>query len=429
MRFASALSEHPIATTAVGEVVGQVLDHVGYAPDLAVLFVTSPQAEALEAVADTVSELLRPRALIGCVAESVVGTGREVEHRSAMSLWAGNVGTLVPVELESVGSTGPIVGWPDEIDFEPAALLLVGDPFSFPVLPFFEWLASTHPGLPVVGGMASGGRGPGSSRLVIGGRVRTNGAVGVLLGPSARMSSVVSQGCRPIGFPWMVTKAEGNVIHQLAGKPPLERLEALAQGQLSPADVALVNQGGLQLGKVIDEHKATFGRGDFRIIGIMGADRRTGSIALADLVETGNTVQFHLRDAEAADEDLRHTLSSHPAGGGRGRDPAGGGRGLDPAGGGRGRRAEAALVFTCNGRGTRLFPHPHHDASVVAELLGDIPTGGFFAAGELGPVGGKNFLHSFTASIALFEEDPAIDEPPPNPGESLGEGPVPPGSG
>ncbi|MGH9131413.1 MAG: FIST signal transduction protein [Acidimicrobiales bacterium] len=377
MPFASALSEHPIAATAIGEAVGQVLDRLGRGPELAVLFVTTPHAEALADVASAVIDLLAPGTLIGCVAESVTGTGREVEHRPALSLWAGGVGRVVPLELESVGSTGPIMGWPSVDNFEPSAVLLVGDPFSFPVDPFFSWLAATHPGLPVIGGMASGARKPGDTRLVIDGRVRTDGAVGVLLGPDAHVKTAVSQGCRPIGFPWMVTRAEGNVVHALAGKPPLERLEALAQGQLSAREVNLINQGGLQVGRVIDEHKAAFGTGDFRIVGIAGADRKTGAIALGEAVETGSTVQFHLRDAEAADTELRQIL--------------------------QGPGADAALLFTCNGRGTRLFPHPHHDASVIAEILGDIPVGGFFAAGELGPVGGRNFLHSFTASIALFE--------------------------
>ncbi|MDQ2754814.1 MAG: FIST C-terminal domain-containing protein [Actinomycetota bacterium] len=385
MPFASALSEHPIAATAPGEAVGQVLDQLGKGPQLAVLFVTTPHAESLADIAGVVVDLLAPGTLVGCVAESVAGTGREVEHRSALSLWAGSAGPLIPLELESVGSRGPIMGWPESVAFEPSAVLLVGDPFSFPVEPFFEWLATTHPGLPVIGGMASGARTPGRTRLVIDGRVRSDGAVGVLLGPGAHVRTEVSQGCRPIGFPWMVTRADGNVIQTLAGKPPLERLEALAQGQLTAREVALINQGGLQVGKVINEHKASFGTGDFRIVGIMGADRRTGAIALADAVSTGSTVQFHLRDAEAADAELRQLLANHLPASER-------------------RSPDAALLFTCNGRGTRLFPHPHHDASVISELLGEIPVGGFFASGEFGPVGGRNFLHSFTASIALFSD-------------------------
>lgn len=391
MPFASALSEHPIAATAVGEAVGQVLDQLGKGPDLAVLFVTSPHADALDDVVGAVSELLEPVTLIGCVAESVAGTGREVEHRAALSLWAGSVGPVVPLELESVGKTGPIMGWPEGTGFETSAVLLIGDPFSFPVEPFFEWLASSHPGLPVIGGMASGARAPGGTRLVIDGRIRTDGAVGVLLGPSAQVTTAVSQGCRPIGFPWMVTGAEGNVIHDLAGKPPLERLEALAQGSLSAREVALVNQGGLHVGRVIDEHKASFGSGDFHIVGIRGADRRTGAIALNAMIETGATVQFHLRDASSADEELRRLLSE--------RQPT--------EQGAEGSRTAAALLFTCNGRGTRMFAHPHHDASIIAELLGEIPLGGFFAAGELGPVGGRNYLHGFTASIALFGSPPS----------------------
>jgi small ligand-binding sensory domain FIST len=142
-------------------------------------------------------------------------------------------------------------------------------------------------------------------------------------------------------------------------------------------DVRLINQG-LHMGFVIDEHQVEFGRGDFLVRNVLGADQSNGAIAVGDLVEVGTTVQFHVRDAQSADEDLRQLLET--------------------------RQADGALLFTCNGRGTRLFPEPHHDAEVVGELLSEPPLAGFFAAGELGPVGGRNFLHGFTASLALFED-------------------------
>lgn len=155
---------------------------------------------------------------------------------------------------------------------------------------------------------------------------------------------------------------------------------------LPSRDTELLAQG-LQLGVVIDEYRAEPGQGDFLIRGVVGADPDSGAIAVGDQIQVGQTVQFHVRDAQSADEDLRRALERESAALGD-RRPAG------------------ALLFTCNGRGSRLFTEPDHDAGLIAATLGDIPVAGFFCAGELGPVGGQNFLHTFTASIALFP-DPA----------------------
>ena len=391
--FASAISEHPVTAHATGEVAGQVLEKVGANPDLVVLFVTPPHAGALEDAAGAVRAILEPRTLVGCAAESVAGVNREVEGGPAVCLWAGRFGEVVPVGLDvaasgGIGSIGvgevdegrqlAVTGWPDELPFEPAALFLVADPFTFPVEAFIDWVAQAHPRLPVIGGLASAARGPGGNRLVLDGTVRVGGAVGAMLGPGVELAAIVSQGCRPVGHPLAVTRAEGNVVYELGGQPALERLVDLARRELAERDVALINAGGLHLGRVIDEHKAEFGRGDFLVRNVIGADRSAGAIAVNDVVELGTTVQFHLRDAVAADEDLRTMLD--------------------------GRQADAALMFTCNGRGTRLFGSPHHDAGALAQTVGEVPMAGFFAAGELGPVGGRNFLHGFTASIALLQE-------------------------
>lgn len=396
MRFASSLSTHPVTAHATGEVIGQVIEQVGRHPDLAVLFVTRPHAGALEDAADTVARLLEPTVLIGCAAESVVGNQREIEQAPAVSLWAGMTGPIVPVRLwtEFEGSDDPldpgdpengegarrralVGGWPEELPFEPQALLLVADPYSFPVDLLLHGLHEDHPGLPVLGGMASAALGPGGNRLVLDHQVFTDGAVGALIGPGVTMTSVVSQGCRPIGRPLAVTRAERNIIYELAGQPALHRLLEMAKDQMSERDVQLINQG-LHLGVVIDEHKIDFTRGDFLIRNVIGADRANGAIAVGDAIEVGTTVQFHVRDAEAADEDLREMLAD--------------------------RHADGVLLFTCNGRGLRLFDKPDHDAGVIGDLLGDPPVAGFFAAGEVGPVGGRNFVHGFTASVALFEE-------------------------
>jgi small ligand-binding sensory domain FIST len=193
----------------------------------------------------------------------------------------------------------------------------------------------------------------------------------------------VAQGCRPVGDPYTITRAESNLIFELGGRPPLARLQELAAA-LPARDRELLARG-VQVGLVIDEYRAEPRQGDFLIRGVAGADPDSGAIAVGDEVEVGQTVQFHVRDADSADEDLRRTLEREASVLG-------------------GRRAAGALLFTCNGRGSRLFSEPDHDAGLLAKTLGEIPVAGFFCAGELGPVGGQNFLHAFTASIALFPD-------------------------
>lgn len=378
MPFAAALSQHPVPADAIGEVVGDVLERIGAGPDLAVLFVTPPHAGALEDAAGTLAEVLRPGVVIGCAAVSVVGTGREVERTPGVSLWAGRFGPAHPVRLTASRDADGFTfdGWPEDVPFEPSALLLLADPFSFPVQALYDDLATRHPGLRVVGGNASAAAGPGGNRLVLGPDVHTTGAVGALLGPGVDVETVVSQGCRPIGRPYIVTRAERNYVLELAGSPALERLVQMTTDGMSEEDIDLIDQG-LHLGQVIDESKLDYERGDFLVRNVLGADQANGAIAVDDLVPVGSTVQFHVRDAATADEDLRQLLA--------------------------GREADAALMFTCNGRGMHLFGTPDHDAKVLDERVG-VPAAGFFAAGEFGPVGGRNFVHGFTASIALFRE-------------------------
>lgn len=370
-RFAAALSEHPVTAHAVGEVAGHLLDAVGPEPDLVVVFVTPPHAGALEDVAGALQTILRPGTLIGCAAVSVVGEAREVEEEPAVVAWAAHTGPVTPVRLQDAADPVPAP------DTDTSALVLVADPFSFDVEQLFARLAAERPGLPVVGGFASAARGPGGNRLVLNGQVFTDGAVGVLLGDGVEVTSVVSQGCRPIGAPYVVTRSERNAVYELGGQSAYQRLVDMANTTLDEEGLRLVNRG-LHLGLVIDEHKADFGRGDFLVRNVIGADAEHGVIGVNDIVEVGTTVQYHVRDAKTADEDLQELLT--------------------------GREAEGALVFTCNGRGIRLFGTPHHDARVVAETLDDPATAGFFAAGEFGPVGGRNFVHGFTASVVLFRQ-------------------------
>ena len=211
----------------------------------------------------------------------------------------------------------------------------------------------------------------------------TTGAVAIMLHGPVTVTSIVSQGCRPIGHHLVVTKSEGNVIHSLGGKPALLQLKAIFD-TLASSEQQLV-QRGLHLGRVVNECQEHFQQGDFLVRNVMGIDPDRGSIAVGDFLHPGQTVQFHVRDYRTADEEMRQLLSAV-------RKNAI----YSP---------QAGLLFTCNGRGTKLFSEPHHDAGLVHEYLGDIPLAGFFAAGELGPIGGKNFMHGFTASLALFGPD------------------------
>jgi small ligand-binding sensory domain FIST len=302
----------------------------------------------------------------------VLANAREVEETPGVTLWAGGFG---PVHAVNIGPDGHVASPPP---FEPSALLLLADPFGFSAEAAFEGLAERWPGMPVIGGMASAARGPGGNRLLLDERVLLTGAVGAFLGPGIEVETVVSQGCRPIGRPLTVTASEDNVVRELAGQPAMTRLLQLANDELTEDEVAIVNRGGLHVGRVIDERKVDLGRGDFRVLNVLGANQTEGWIAIAEPVTIGDTLQFHLRDADSADDDLRALLT--------------------------GRSAESALVFTCNGRGRALFGSGDHDALVVDDYLGPLPAAGMFCAGEFGAVGGRNFLHGFTASIALLRE-------------------------
>jgi small ligand-binding sensory domain FIST len=374
MPFASALSEHPVPAYATGEVCGQVLEGVGAHPDLVVVFTTLSHAGALEDVVTTVQEVLSPSVLIGAATETVIGTGREVEGGAAVSLWAARFGPVAGVR-----------SLPVDVPFTPTALVVVGDPFSVDPEELLAGVAAQYPGLPVVGGMASGARAPGASRLALDGTVYSSGLVGALLGPGADVVTLVSQGCRPIGRPFVVTEGAGQIIRSLGGKPPLERLDELA-ATLATEEIRAVNTGGLHIGRVVDERKAQFGPGDFLVRQVIGGDRETGAVAINDTVEVGTTVQFHLRDAAAAHAELDTMLSALTPTSSPPPSP------------------EGALLFSCNGRGARLFGVPDHDAALVSDHLGRVPTAGFFAAGELGPVSGRNELHSYTASLLLLRE-------------------------
>ncbi len=376
-RFAAGLSQHPLATHAVGEVAGHILEQLhGERADLLVVFVSPHHLGALDDIAGALRSLLEPRVLIGMGAVGVVGGDQEIEEDSAVSVFAASCPDvqLLPARLEAIETSDgmSVLGWPDGAS-EAHTLVLLAEPFSFPADDFTARCDESGHAVQVVGGLASAA-GPGGNRLILDDQLFHDGAVGVFVGDGLAIRAVVSQGCRPIGRPFTVTSARENEIRELGGIPAVERLARLAL-EADETDRSLMRRG-LHVGVVVDEHHDEFSRGDFLVRTVLGADHDSGAVAIADSVGVGQTVQFHVRDADSADEDLRELLAD-----------------VD---------ASAALLFTCNGRGANFFGVADHDAATIEKLIGPVPLAGAFCAGELGPIWGRNSLHGFTASLALF---------------------------
>jgi len=380
-RIATGLATSDDGVDAFAEAAGRAALGLGGAPvDLAMVFAGAANLDHTEEGLALVGERLGSKALVGCGAQGVVGGGRELEE-GGVAVWAasldrGHVETFHMHALRA-GDRLAVAGVPD-LDAADAVILLV-DPYTFPVEPLLAQLGTDHPGLPVIGGFSSAGGGPGLAVLMHDGEVAHEGAVGVTLS-GVDVRPCVSQGARPIGPEMVITAAEGNEIHELASKPALERIkEAIAE--LGPYEKLLAAQG-LLVGIVIDENQPEYERGDFLIRGLVGVDDDAGSITVGERVRVGQTVRLQVRDGDSADEDLREALE-------RKRDELPG----PPAG---------SLIFTCNGRGSHMFGAPDHDAAALDQAFAGAPAAGFFCAGEIGPVGDRNFLHGFTATVAVF---------------------------
>jgi len=357
--------------------------------DLAVVFASGQHLGMAKWLLSEVHDRLEPRALIGCGAGGTVAAGRELEDTPGVVVWGaslpGAVLQTMHVTAERDAEGFRLLGLPESLTEVPddaadtdESLLALCDPFSFPAEELLATLERSRPHVPVLGGLASASF-AGGAMLMRDGEVHTDGAVAVRL-RGAEVLPCVSQGAGPVGPEMTITSAEANVIGQLAGKPAMERLgEVIASLPESERELAA---SGVLIGLVIDENRPEYERGDFLVRPIIGADRESGAIAIGEPVRVGQTVRLHVRDAASADADLREALRVQAQA-----------LGSDGAAG--------ALLFTCNGRGSHMFEVPDHDAAALEDSLG-APAAGFFCAGEIGPVGGRNFLHGFTATMAVF---------------------------
>ena len=344
--------------------------------------------------ASKILEVLRVHAgiplLAGCSSTGLIADDREMENSRGLVL---GLYALPEAELrathiteEQVEQAGGPAFWHESTGVTPEQVngwLVFADPFHLDVESWLKGWEEAYHGKPTLGGLASGDYTAQRTQVYLNGEVFEEGGVAIAVGGNVELTSAISQGCTPIGDTCTITKADGNFIHEIGNRPAYQLL-ANTFNQLSP-DEQRKTQGNLCIGLVINEYSEDFHRGDFLIRNILGADPVTGSLAVGAFPRQGQTLQFQRRDSAAAHEDMDVML----------------GRLASRLGN---RRVYGGCLCSCNGRGLRLFKQPNHDAQMVREKLGPVDLTGFFCNGELGPVGDRNFLHSFTASLALFTE-------------------------
>ena len=391
MKWASALSLHPSADEAAQEGVHLIQERLGdgLEPDLVTLFVSAHHREAWHSIAATVASHFPNATIIGCSGAGVIGAGQEEEREPAVSLTAGSL-----PQVEAVGfylppdglpsPDAPPEAWAERLGIRPEAVphfLLLVEPFSTSAEALLEGLDFAFPESVKLGGLASGAYDPGDHALFLNGRIYRSGTVGVALHGNIVVDTVVAQGCRPVGQPMRITKAQGNILIATDDEPPLLALQRLFQS-LPPHDQALV-QRDLFVGIAMDPLQEEVKHGGFLIRNILGMDSEQGILAIGASLQEGQLVQFHIRDAYTSREDLDYSLHSYVDQGG----------GSTPVG---------ALLFSCTGRGRGLYGQPNHDTALFEHTVGSLPLGGFFCNGEIGPVSGTTYLHGYTSSFALF---------------------------
>lgn len=385
LRFASGISDEDEVHDALDETLGPISEELGSEPaDLALVFCTLHHADQFPCIVERVHRQLSPRVALGVTACGVIGGETEIERRAGLTILAGQLPgvrmhafTTDVLDTEDTPESLHRAVCGPKIE-KPAAVLLFGDPFSLPLVKLLPALNTALPDAPIIGGMASAGMHGGDNRLMYGDTVYREGGIGVALEGAIAVDCTVSQGCKPIGRPFVVTQAHNNIIQQIGGRSVLQTLRSMAD-TLDEEDRRLMHHG-LLVGRAISEYKDRFGRGDFLIRNILGADEDTGSLAIADFVRAGQTIQFHVRDARTAEEDLCLLLEKQRQMG----------------------AASGALLTSCNGRGTHMFAKPNTESRLISQALGQAPLAGMFAAGEIGPIGRQNFVHGFTASLAVF---------------------------
>lgn len=384
MEFKSTISksENP------EQIVYQLTGRCGSDFDMGVLFITPHQKKHIQTIVQGINERMVIKNFLVCTCAGIIGSQVELENQVAASLFLARMPNvkLKPFyidqeHIESINSNEDFYELLEIYPNEQPKFLIFPDPFQVDLNRFILGMNSAYGAAPVVGGLVSGSSSANGNMLMVNGKSYSKGIIGLAMTGDIRMDTIVSQGCKPVGESYIVTKAENNIIYEVAGVPFLDVLRKVFL-KLPENDRRLVQQA-LLIGIVIDEYKHGFNRGDFLIRSVIGVDQETGAIAIGDIIKPGQTIQIHIRDAKTAEEDLNELLAVYKE---KNKTSI-------PLG---------AFVFSCNGRGLNLFGEPDHDIKLIQKYIGPIPAAGFFCAGEIGPIGGRNFLHGFTDSIVVF---------------------------
>lgn len=376
MKWASTVATTARLEDAVAEASETLSGELGgEAADVVFAFASEDYAPYLPNLGGEIARRFPGALLFGCAAPGVIGDGREIEHEPALSLTAAS---LPGVELAAYHLGPEPERWSRALASSSGGdLIVLSDPITGGGPALVEFLDAAMPEAIKIGGM-TGAKDAGESSLLVGDRVHRTGSIALSVRGNVDVSCGVAQGCRPIGTPMFVTRHRGPLILELDGKPALRALDGMF-AELSSEDRDMA-RSRLVLGLVMRGGREVYEQGDFLIRELAGVEPETGAVVVAGApIEDNQVLQFHLRDAETSSEELAAVLDDHIY--------------AEPAG---------ALLFQCRGRGRGLYNRADHDSSVLVDKLGAVPVGGFFAGGEIGPVGGKTFLHTYTTVFGLF---------------------------
>lgn len=357
--------------------------------DAGFIFISLFSTESATQIASEFQKHVPCRNFLGCSSGGVITNMSEIENRPGVSLILMKFDDvriqpfyLTQADISAMEKNEEWYEFFDVYPTEKPKFLILPDPFSIEINQLLTSFNKAYDLCPVIGGLASGGTQAGENILILNNKYYDEGCIGLALQGNVRIETVVSQGCRPIGESYIVTRAEGNIIHELGGRPFYKVLEEVLSKKATDRDRTLA-QDAIFIGIAMDEYKHELKTGDFLIRMVIGLDQTSGAGAIADYVRTGQTIQFHVRDAVSATQELTELMSTQVK-----RHPSD--------------LPQGALLFSCTGRGKNLFGVESHDLQILKQYVGELPVAGFFCAGEIGPVGGRNFAHGFTSSIALF---------------------------
>jgi len=324
--------------------------------------------------------------VLGCSTDGIVGVGEERENTSGLTLLFLHLpNTEVQTEIIMASDTEKsedLILHPESADGteeDAGAWIVLGDPANLPAENWLRQWNASWPNSPCYGGLASGD--PEDNGFFLfreTGLMEDVAALLVHLSGGVRLEGVVSQGCRPIGEPYTITEVDDNVLVTIGQRQAYDILEQAYE--TLEDDEQESARGNIFAGLAVTEYVDEFKRGDFLVRNIIGGDPTAGVLALGAWPRVGQTLQFQLRDSEAADEDFRTQCVEAQ---------------------GEFGQPFASLLFSCGGRGLHMFGSPNHDAGILEDVFGKVPTSGFFCSGEIGPVGGTSFVHGYTA-VALF---------------------------